>query len=223
MLGTILLVQVTLLLLFYKELKLATFDPGFAAALGFAPVAVRYGLMATVSVTVVGAFDAVGSILVVALMVAPAAAAHFFARRLSAFLGLSVLLRVVSALAGYWLARLLDASIARSMATLSGAVFLVAFLLAPDRGWIATWLRRRAQQREFALETLTIHLLQHSGLPEEAEECRVIHLQKHLGWRPEQANEVVGRAVRRGLVVREADRLRLSAEGLAFGKEWLGR
>src|SRR5262249_47108473 len=67
----ILLLNVGFELLFYKELKLATFDAGLAAALGFSPALVHYGLMALVSVTAVGAFDAVGSILVVALMIVP--------------------------------------------------------------------------------------------------------------------------------------------------------
>ena len=223
LMGGILLVQVTALLLFYKELKLATFDAALAAALGFMPALLHYGLMAVVSVTVVGAFDSVGSVLVVALMVAPPAAAQLFVNRLSAFLGLSAVFGIVSALSGYWLARLLDASIAGSMAVAAGAVFFVAFLVAPERGIVAAWIRRRAQRWEFAQATLAIHLLQHRGLPEEFEECRVDHLQRHLGWSTEKADEIVRRAERRGLVVREDDRLALSDAGLALGRETLSQ
>src|SRR5690606_39215724 len=68
--GAILALNIVAISLFYKELKLATFDAGLAAALGFAPGLIHYGLMSLVSVTAVGAFDAVGSILVVALMIA---------------------------------------------------------------------------------------------------------------------------------------------------------
>ena len=64
--GGILLINLACTALFFKELKLATFDPALAAALGFSPALVHYGLMGLVSVTAVGAFDAVGSILVVA-------------------------------------------------------------------------------------------------------------------------------------------------------------
>src|SRR5688572_33445172 len=66
--GAILIANLVLVWLFFKELKLATFDPALAAALGLAPAAIHYGLMTSVSITAVGAFDAVGSILVVALM-----------------------------------------------------------------------------------------------------------------------------------------------------------
>ena len=73
--GTILMITITLLILFFKELKVSTFDKGLSASLGFSPAIIHYGLMSVSSVTTVGAFDAVGAILVVALMIAPAAAA----------------------------------------------------------------------------------------------------------------------------------------------------
>ena len=74
--GTILLITITLLLLFFKELKISTFDAGIATSLGFSPAVIHYGLMSVASVTSVGAFDAVGAILVVALMIAPPASAY---------------------------------------------------------------------------------------------------------------------------------------------------
>ncbi|MGB1374824.1 MAG: metal ABC transporter permease, partial [Rhodothermales bacterium] len=73
--ASILMLNVVFIGLFFKELKLATFDSALAATLGFTPVLLHYVLMGLVSTTAVGAFDAVGSILVVALMVAPPAAA----------------------------------------------------------------------------------------------------------------------------------------------------
>ena len=72
--GGILLLNLIFIALFYKELKLATFDPALAAALGFLPAVIHYALMTLVSLTAVGAFDAVGSVLVVAFMIAPGTA-----------------------------------------------------------------------------------------------------------------------------------------------------
>ena len=144
--GGILLINLIFITLFYKELKLATFDAGLAAALGFSPVLVHYGLMTLVSVIAVGAFDAVGSILVVALMIAPPATAYLLTDRLSYLLGLSALNGIASAITGYWLAHWLDASIAGAMATMSGVFFLLTFLLALTRGIIAI-ARRRVRQR----------------------------------------------------------------------------
>ncbi len=95
--GIILLINLIFISLFYKELKLTTFDAGLAAALGFSPTLLHYGLMGLVSITAVGAFDAVGSVLVVALMVTPAAAAYLLTNNLRRMLVLSALIGVISA------------------------------------------------------------------------------------------------------------------------------
>lgn len=83
-------INFALLLLFFKELKLATFDPGLAAALGFSPALIHYGLMAGVSATTVGGFAAVGAILVVALMIVPAATAYLLTDRLGWMVAIAV-------------------------------------------------------------------------------------------------------------------------------------
>ncbi len=84
--GVILALNLTAVTLVWKELKLATVDPSLAALLGFSPAAINYALMALVSVTAVGAFDAVGSILVVALMIAPPATAYLLVDRFAPML-----------------------------------------------------------------------------------------------------------------------------------------
>jgi manganese/zinc/iron transport system permease protein len=151
--GGIFLLNLGLILLFYKELKLATFDPALAAALGFAPGLIHYGLMGLVSITAVGAFEAVGSVLVVALMIAPPATAYLLTDRLPRLLGLSVLLGALSAVGGYWAAHLLDASIAGSMASVAGLLFALAFLFAPQRG-LLTAAAQRLRRRKDLLFTL---------------------------------------------------------------------
>jgi manganese/zinc/iron transport system permease protein len=74
-LGGLALINLLFVAIFYKELKLATFDAGLAATLGFSPALIHYALMTLVSLTTVGAFTAVGAILVVALLIVPAATA----------------------------------------------------------------------------------------------------------------------------------------------------
>jgi manganese/zinc/iron transport system permease protein len=173
--GGILLLNVAFIILFFKELKLSTFDAGLAAALGFSPLVLHYGLMLLVSLTAVGAFDAVGSILVLALMIAPPAAAYLLTEKLGRMIVISALLGIVGALAGFWAAYALDVSIAGSMATMAGVIFLLVFLFSPQRGMIVLSRLRHRQKWEFALSMLTIHLLQHEGRPEAKEECREEH------------------------------------------------
>lgn len=221
--GSILVLSIAFIALFYKELKLSTFDTGLATALGFAPTLLHYGLMSLVSITAVGAFDAVGSVLVVALMIAPPATAYLLTDRLPRMIGLSVLFGVASAISGYWVAHLFDISIAGTMATMAGVFFGAALLFAPSRGLIAA-ARRRAQQRyEFAQTMLAIHLLNHEGTPENDTERRVEHLQGHLRWQPEFAEKIVQQAQQRGLVLREQSSLALTDQGRTLAQQALVR
>lgn len=221
MLG-ILGLNVAFIVLFYKELKLAAFDPALAVTLGLAPTALHYALMALVSVTAVGAFDAVGAPLVVALMIAPPATAYLLTDRLSVLLVLSVVLGVVSAIAGYWVAHFLDASIAGSMATMTGVVFALALFFAPDRGLVAAARRRLRQRWEFPQRMLVIHLFNHEGLPEAERESRVDELHEHLQWKPARVAEVVRRAAANGLVHRDNGHLLLTEAGRELAQTALG-
>jgi manganese/zinc/iron transport system permease protein len=222
--GLILLINLLFILLFYKELKLATFDAGLAAALGFSPVLIHYGLMTLVSVTAVGAFDAVGSVLVVALMVTPAAAAYLLTDDLRRMLLLSALIAVVSAIGGYWMARWLNANIAGSMATVTGIVFLLIFLLAPERGLIAIARRRTRQALEFAQSMLLIHLLQHEQQPgEAAHENRAEHLVEEVRWSAAFADKVLRYAERKGAIRNLDGNLLLTDSGRVLAQQAMVR
>lgn len=198
--GGIALLNLLAILLFYKELKLATFDEGLAAALGFSPVLIHYGLMSLVSVTAVGAFDAVGAVLVVALMIAPPATAYLLTDRLPVMLGQAAGLGVLSSLAGYGLATVLDGSIAGAIATMAGVFFLLAFFFAPERGLAAQALRRYRQRRQFAVDMLLVHLHQHENEPDAQEENAVPALRHHLRWDAPFAAQVLQSAREAGLV-----------------------
>jgi manganese/zinc/iron transport system permease protein len=169
--------------------------------------------MAIVSVTAVGAFDAVGSILVVALMIAPPVTAYLLTDSLPRMIGLSALIGALGAIFGYWMARLLDASIAGSMATMLGIFFALAFLFAPQRGLVALARRRSSQRWTFAQTALAIHLLHHQGAPDEAEECSIEHVHEHLRWEPEFAQRVIRQSERAGAIQRQNGRLLLTDNG----------
>jgi manganese/zinc/iron transport system permease protein len=209
----VLIANVALLSLFYKELKLATFDAALAKSLGFMPALLHYLLMTVVSETAVTAFDAVGMVLVVALMVVPAATAYLLTDRLTHMLILSAVIAVIASVAGYWLAHWADANIAGSMTTALGAIFGAVFLFAPQRGLLAAALRRHRQRRQFLQTMLTIHLLNHEGTPEQAEESRLDGLHEHLRWPATQVERVVRWAKSGGLVEQQGEQLALTATG----------
>ena len=210
--GTILVISVSLLIAFFKELKISTFDVGLATALGFSPMIIHYGLMSIASITIVGSFDAVGAILVVALMIAPAATAYLLTDNLKKMLLLSVFFGVFSAIAGYWLAHWLDASISGSMTTVLGIVFLLVYLFAPKRGLVSVLYRNRQQQVEVSLLTFLLHLNNHK----EVNERHINHLNEHINWRRVQAKSVVELALKNNMITIEDSIISLTEKGKNF-------
>jgi manganese/zinc/iron transport system permease protein len=205
--GGVLLVDLLVVLLLYKELKLATFDAELGAALGFSPVLLHYLLMGAVSVTVVGSFESVGAILVVAMLVVPPATAYLLTDRLDRMLLLAVALGVLSALGGYGVARLVDGSIAGAMATVAGALFLLTLALSPSHGVLAHLLRHRRLGLELRGELLLLHL-QRDALSPPLED-----LAARFAWPPRLVRQVVAGLVRGGWAERDGDRLLLTAAG----------
>ena len=219
----ILLINLFFIVLFYKELKLATFDASLAAALGFSPALLHYGLMTLVSVTAVGAFDAVGSILVIALMIVPPVTAYLLTDRLPVMLGGSVAIGIVGGISGYWLARWLDTNIGAAIVTVLGLIFALVFFLSPQRGMVALARRRWRQKWEFAQTMLAIHLLNHEGTPEAERESRMDQLWEHFRWQPDFAEQVVRYGERKGMLRRQSGRLQLTNEGRILAQEALVR
>lgn len=216
--GCILVISLILLFLFFKELKVSTFDPGLAAAMGFSPAIVHYALMSVSSVTIVGAFDAVGAILVVALMIVPAATAHLLTTDLKKMLVLAIGIGLFSALAGYWMANFLDASIAGSMATVLGIVFLIVYLFAPGKGYLANSLKRKRQQREVMLISFLLHLHNLKEQNDE-EERKTKHLNYHFKWSPQQAKKTLELAENNGLIYLKDKSVYLTGKGEDFSSK----
>ena len=210
--GIILLITITLLIAFFKELKVSTFDKGLAASLGFSPAIIHYGLMTVSSVTTVGAFDAVGAILVVALMIAPAATAYLLTTNLKKMLALAMFFGIFSAISGYWLAHLLDASIAGSITTMLGLLFLAVYLFAPSKGVIAVMYREKQQRTEVSLLTFLLHLKNHN----EVEERHVNHLREHINWQKVRAKTVLELALKNNMIIVNNDIVSLTKKGDTF-------
>lgn len=210
--GTILTITFGLLIAFFKELKISTFDAGLSASLGFSPVIIHYGLMSMASITTVGAFDAVGAILVVALMIAPAACAYLLTTDLKKMIGLAVFFGVFSAISGYWVAHWLDASIAGSITTMLGIVFLIIYLFAPDKGLIAVTYRENQQRIEVLLLTFLLHLKNHT----EKEERHVNHLNEHINWQKVKSKTVLDLALKNNMIYIEDKIVFLTQKGDEF-------
>lgn len=208
-LGVVTLGNAAFVALYWKELKAGTFDPTLAALQGLAPGLVHYLLMGAVSVTTVAAFESVGAILVVALLIVPAATAYLLTQRLSRMLGLAVALGVLAAGSGYGLARVWDASVAGCMALAAGALFAGAALLAPRQGVLARRLEQVRRARQLAGDLLVAHLAEAEARPPSLAEVT-----GHFGWPARRARRLIRDLQVQGLVALEANGgLRLTAGG----------
>ncbi len=126
--GIATLLVIAFLIWGYKGLKLTTFDENYAISLGISTTFWHYMLMSLVSLTTVVSFEAVGAILVVAFFIIPPATAYLWTEKLNTMIALSSLFGIGSATGGYFLASLINGSIAGAMATMAGFLFFVSFL-----------------------------------------------------------------------------------------------
>ena len=133
--------------LFYRWLEVSSFDPKFAAAIGIPVGLVNYGLMTAITVTAVAGFEAVGAILVIALIIVPGATAHLISDRLSVMIAWSVAHAVISSWVGMYVAIWVNTSAAGAIVVVGGLIYGLVFLMAPKHGRIWMWRRRRNRSR----------------------------------------------------------------------------
>lgn len=140
--GLVTLGILILIAAFYKELVVTSFDPGLARSLGISVNLFHYGLMTALSVAIVSAFESVGAILVIAMLIFPGVTAGMLSDRLPVMLGLTVVLAALYAVLGLHLATWLDGSIAASMVVAATLIFVAVWIFAPRKGLLGRWRRR---------------------------------------------------------------------------------
>jgi len=143
MLVGVTVVVLSAVLLFYRQLKLTSFDPVMAAAIGIPVVALDYLLTACASLVVVSGVSIVGVVLVVALVITPAASAYLVQDRLHRMMVVAVIMGVISSWLGYGLATVAGVAPGPAIVVVNTAVFLLTLFVAPRYGLIADWWRRR--------------------------------------------------------------------------------
>ncbi|AFS77429.1 zinc transport system membrane protein TroD [Gottschalkia acidurici 9a] len=214
--GVIFLLDLIYIVLFYKELKIVTFDSALATAIGISPIIVHYSLMTLVSVTTVGAFNAVGAILVVALMIVPPSTAYFWVEDLKKMIIWSTIFGALSAIIGLLIAFRLDISIAGSMSVMSGVIFLIVFIFSPKKGLLTILKRRKRQKYEFAELSLLMHLLNHQEIEYEEIELKKPTIVEHLRWEEQFLNEIIERLSKYKYISIEDDLLKINDNGIEY-------
>lgn len=220
--GALLLLNAGVVFAFFKELKLCAFDPELAAASGIRVNVFHYLLMALVSLTTVGAFESVGAILVVALLVVPAATAYLLTDRLERLIGIAIAVGVGSSIGGYYLAQRLDASVAGCIATVAGIVFTAAILFSPSHGVVIRNVAQARLRRRVAEEDVLL------WAGREAERVNghaftLTELTRAMEWLPAEAETTLQRLAAQGHFTRSEDAYSLTAAGRERAGELLRR
>lgn len=214
--GTVLVANIVLLIIFFKELKIVTFDTGLASALGFSPIIIHYALMTSVSITAVSAFEAVGSILVIAFMIGPPVTAYLLTDDLKKMIFISGFVGMINGILGYQFAVVFDVSIAGSMALMTGIVFLIVFITAPRQGLFTIALKRKRQKKEFALKSMLFHIYNHEGSESESIENGINTIYTHLHWKKDFLDNIVIELKNQGHITESDNILKLTDGGREY-------
>jgi len=166
--GVVLIVNLLLTVVFFKELRIAAFDAELSNTLGIPAVVVQYALLAATAVAAATAFSTVGSILVIGLLVIPAATAQLLTHRLSGLIALSVVLAAIMAVVGHAAAwsipgpvmsrlgfpQVRDVGTSGAIAVAGGLIFLTAVFVAPRTGIVTQVLDRLRVLTQIAADDL---------------------------------------------------------------------
>ena len=170
LLSIISLITVVVILLFYKEFLVISFDSGFAQALGMPVQVLHYALMALLTFAVVVSLQAVGVVLVSALLITPAAAAFLLTDRMHWMLALAALFGMLSGAIGAFVSYLSNNLPTGPFVVLGAtSIFLLALLFGPRHGLLPKIRNRRKQRQRIALENTlksVFHLSENSQFEE---------------------------------------------------------
>jgi manganese/zinc/iron transport system permease protein len=215
---------VTVVVVFWKEFKLLSFDPDFAASLGFPTGLLDIILTSLIVVAIVVGLQAVGVVLMSAMIVAPAAAARQWTERLGVMVILSGLFGALVGLLGA-----VTSSVVPRLPTgptivlYMSIVVVISLLFAPERGILARRRRKARLKWQVAAEALAVHLLNHEGDPDEVQESALTHLGTHMHWDQNFARRAVRWAVTHDLVLRTDGHLKLTAYGRETARQVMVR
>lgn len=235
--AVVLLAGVTILnllfvVVFFKELKLSSFDPALATSMGFSSSVMHYALMILVAITAVASFESVGNILVVAMLIVPPAAAYLLTDRLGLMIVLSSVIAAVGASSGHVAAVTVprwfgyqSTTTAGMMAVMVGILFVVALLFAPHQGVLIKWWRNRALSLRILCDDVIAYLYRQQersqspvGSPKTVSASKQ-ELANELFASPNQIRAALSRLSRWGELQHADNRYQLTDKGAQHGRK----
>ena len=201
----VLLINTVFIAVFFRKLKISSFDPVYAGVAGIAGAGLYYVFMALVSFTAVSAFESVGAILAIAFFISPAASAYLISKDLKITIFLAAVYAVVNSCIGYFLAVKFNVSMSGMCALVSGLTFMITIAVYPG-GIITKMIRYIKNKNRFSRELLILHIDNHTGKKNALGELGYSTIREHIAWSDRKLKYVLDKLIKKGYVYRAKER-----------------
>ena len=201
----VLLVNIVFIAVFFRKLKISSFDPVYAGVAGIAGAGLYYVFMALVSFTAVSAFESVGAILTISFFISPAASAYLISKDLKITILLAAIYAVVNSCIGYFLAVKFNVSMSGMCAVVSGLTFMITIAVYPG-GIITKMIRYIKNKNRFSRELLILHIDNHTGKKNALGELGYSTIREHIAWSDSKLKYVLDKLIKKGYVYRAKER-----------------
>ncbi len=209
--GIIGIVILGSIILFYKQLQLTSFDPTMATAIGMNTGLVHYFLMGILSMTIVASLQAVGIILVVAMLITPGATAYLLTERLPRMLVLASAIGALAATIGLYISYWMNYSSGAAMVIVVTLIFLITLVFSPKQGILIKALQRKRAQRRHLKDDI-LKAVYHFA--KDKKDPRIPNIADYLGMQAQPLQKVIQRLQQQRLVeVSDGNTLNLTADG----------
>ena len=201
----VLLINTVFIAVFFRKLKISSFDPVYAGVAGIAGTGLYYIFMALVSFTAVSAFESVGAILAISFFISPAASAYLISKDLKITILLAAVYAVVNSCIGYFLAVKFNVSMSGMCALVSGLTFMITIAVYPG-GIITKMIRYIKNKNRFSRELLILHIDNHTGKKNALGELGYSTIREHIAWSDRKLKYVLDKLIKKGYVYRAKER-----------------
>lgn len=201
----VLLINIVFIAVFFRKLKISSFDPVYAGVAGIAGAGLYYVFMALVSFTAVSAFESVGAILTISFFISPAASAYLISKNLKITIFLAAVYAVVNSCIGYFLAVKFNVSMSGMCALVSGLTFMITIAVYPG-GIITKIIRYIKNKNRFSRELLILHIDNHTGKKNALGELGYSTIREHIAWSDSKLKYVLDKLIKKGYVYRAKER-----------------
>jgi len=201
-------IVLSVVILFYRPLQLTSFDPVMAASIGIPVLAVDYMLTTCTSLVVVCGVQIAGVILVVAMIITPAASAYLLSDRLDRMITLAAIIGAVGFWIGFFVAGAVGASAGASVVVTMTSIFLLCLVFAPRYGLVADWIRKRNTVPQEIMEDVLGAVLRKKGEP-----MRVSEVLNHVENPNSKIKKAIHSLARQGMLELDDNRVTLTEDG----------